>query len=189
MTTSEYKFGYLTPTHEDLPFKYSDTWALQKTSGAERLIIAPSSGHVALLSELSNTIREPYGILYVLLVPRSAKVPGRYQSAAPLSRDELGAFLHRFRDFLERDARHNIWVAESGGPSLLVYDRHNVIYAYGPLEDYKRTLLLKGFKQVSEIVFPAPHSHHYNAEHDPDETALLDYLLWKFFPLKEADED
>jgi hypothetical protein len=183
------KFGYLTSEGIDTPFVYSDTWAVEKTSGPERIKIGPSSGHVALLAELSKILREPMWLLYVLDVPRDESRPGRYQSQAPLARIELKTFLDRFREYFEFDGRHDIWIKEVSGPSLLVYDRHNVIYAYGSLEEFKQLLITKGLKQVPQVSFPAPHSHHYNAEYDLEQTAVLDYLPWKFSPLSEADDD
>jgi hypothetical protein len=44
------------------------------------------------------------------------------------------------------------------------------------------------FEEVPKIGFPAPHTHHYNAELDSDQNALLDYWSWKVFPLTEQDE-
>lgn len=189
MKSDLYKFGFLTPANEDLPFKYSNTWAIEKTTpGTERLVIAPSSDHVRLISELTRLMRPPFWVLYVLLVPRTDRNrPGRYQSPRPLSVNQLADFLSRFREYFEHDARHHIWISEASGSSLLVYDNHNVIYAYGPLEGYLQQLRLKGFEEASEVVFPKPHSHHYNPEYDKDETDIINYLPWTLSPLKEPD--
>ncbi|MHB8485013.1 MAG: hypothetical protein ACYDCM_04660 [Candidatus Acidiferrales bacterium] len=189
MDSSSYKFGYLTPANEDLPFRYSNTWAVEKTTaGTERLVIASASDHVALISELSQLMRPPFWVLYVLLVPRTgSNHPGRYQSPNPLTAVQLAIFLNRFREYFEQDARHHIWISEAHGSSLLVYDNHNVIYAYGLLENYEKALRLKGFEEAPEVVFPKPHSHHYNPECDKDETDIVNYLPWTLSPLKEAD--
>jgi len=187
---SVYKFGHLTSTGEDEPFTYPNTWAFEKTSvGSERLKIAPKTGHVTLIRELCELMNPPFWILYVLLLSRSRiHSPGRYQNPQPLTRKQLAAFLDRFRNYFERDARHDFWVSEADGSSLLVYDRHNVIYAYGPLQQYEQMLRAKGFEQTQEVLFPAPHSHHYNSEYDGEEDALVDYFQWKQSPLQEDDD-
>ncbi len=84
--------------------------------------------------DLLEVSPEPFCILYVLTIPRSEERPGRYESA-PVSREEARQFLSRFREFFENDARHHIWIKSIDGPDLLVYDKHNVIYAYGPLRE------------------------------------------------------
>ena len=62
------------------------------------------------------------------------------------------------------------------------------IYAYGPLEKFKKHLRLRGMAEMPEVRFPQPHTHHYNVEFDNDESALVDYLEWKVFPLQDNDE-
>jgi hypothetical protein len=183
-----YKFGHLNSAREDVPFEYGDTWAVEKTSGPDRLVIAPRSNQVDLIGELTSRMPEPFYVLYVFLVPRTDTPPGRYQSPDPLNRADLAAFLSRFRDYFESDGRHDVWVRSEHDSSLLVYDQHNVIYAYGPLETFEETLRLKGFAKVPDIRFPAPHSHHYNKEFDDDQNALLEYWSWRISPLTEQDE-
>lgn len=186
MSTS-YKFGYLSSGKEDLPFEYGDTWAVEKTTGPERLVIAPRSGHVDVMRALIERMPEPFYILYVFLVPRTHRPAGRYQSPDSVSREELAVFLNRFQKYFEGDGRHDIWILSAMDESLLVYDQHNVIYAYGPLDAFKDVLRRRNFEQVPKIDFPAPHSHHYNAELDSDQNALLDYWSWKVFPLTDQD--
>jgi hypothetical protein len=184
-----YKFGYLTSSKEDLPFQYGDMWAAEATTGPDRLVIAPRSNHVGLMNKLIAEMPEPFEVLYVFLVPRTETAPGRFQSPAPLTRGDLSAFLNRFQSYFECDGRHDVWVHSMHNSALLVYDRHNVIYAYGPLETFEVTLRTEGLVEVPKIAFPAPHTHHYNKEFDEDQNALLSYWPWIISPLTEQDED
>ena len=188
MIVKPYKFGLLSATGDDKLFEYPDVWSVEQTTGPERLVIAPSKGHIQLMAELCKTMPEPYGLLYVLLVSRRGKTDGRYQCPMPLSNIDLMDFLARFREYLECDGRHHLWVTAVDNSFNLVYDNHNVIYAYGPLEKFKKHLRLRGMAEIPEVRFPQPHTHHYNVEFDNDESAVVDYLQWKVFPLQENDE-
>ncbi len=70
----------------------------------------------------------------------------------------------------------------------IIYDNHEIIYAYGDLDKLKNSLIKKGFIEgVFEI--PCPHSHHFNKEFDCLEERLFDYWEWMFFPLiDDVDE-
>ncbi|MEZ5424722.1 MAG: hypothetical protein R2747_00530 [Pyrinomonadaceae bacterium] len=188
MKPQNYKFGKIQKGEEKIvePFFYPDIWNLEKTSGPERLIIAPAAGQIDLIIELSRILPEPFGILYVLVVPRGGNEAGRYQSAQPAGRAVMEGFLMNFRDFFENDARHHIWVASLSGKATLVYDNHNVIYGYGELEKFKEILTAKGLTQ-SEVRFPEPHVHNYNPKFDEEESRILSCAPWKKFPLAESD--
>ena len=183
-----YKFGYFSGPDVDLPFKYSDVWSLEKTSGQDRLVIAASESQIDLMVELCNLMPEPYFVLYVLVVPRSDKAPGRYQSPNPLSIAALSAFVSRFREYFECDGRHALWIGAPDHSFLLVYDRHNVIYAYGPLDVFEKVLRVRGMTEVTNVVLPSPHAHQYNSEFDADEASVLAYMPWLFSPLREDDD-
>lgn len=190
MRPQDFKFG--TGQNEQDPttverFFYPNIWNLQKTSGPERLIIAPASGHIELITELTRILPEPFGILYVLVVPRGGNDEGRYQNAQPASRSEMETFLSSFSDFFENDARHHIWLASMPNQVTLVYDRHNVIYAYGELERFKQILLAKGLTQ-RQVSFPVPHAHYYHPRFDAEESRVLSYMEWQKFPLAEIDD-
>jgi len=72
---------------------------------------------------------------------------------------------------------------------MLVYDRHNVIYAYGPVERFIATLELEGLTESKEVRFPNPHAHNYHAEFDSHETAILKNEQWTLSPLRPGDEN
>ena len=179
-----YKFGALGPDGTDVEFRYDNRF--EHTSGPDRLVIAPAKDHVALLGELAGLVPGPYYLLYVLVVGRTGRAEGRYQSSE-LTLDELRHFLSEHAVFLEHDGRHALWISEPSGRLLLVYDRHQVIYAYGPVHDIRRLLVSRGFHEES-VSFPSPHSHKYSAEGDGEEDRLFGSMQWRFFPLQDGDD-
>jgi hypothetical protein len=171
----------------ELPYQHRNIWAREKTAGPDRLVIAPSSGQVDLLLKLAAVMPEPYFLLYVLHTPRTEVAPGRYQSPEPVSRDQLSSFLRQFRDFLEGDARHDLWIGSSEKSSLLVYDRHQILFAYGPLDSFKSVLIENGLQEANEVRLPDPHVHRYNQEFDLQATDLMKFWSWTQFPLQDSD--
>jgi hypothetical protein len=155
--------------------------------GVERLVIAPGRGPVALLRELLALLPEPVWVLYVLITPRSEAPPGRYQSATAHTREEAAALLDRFENYFELDGRHNLWLAAPPAGQL-VMDRHEVIYAYGPIAEMAALLKEKHFAEVEAIRVPVPHSHHFHEEMDEDERAVLEHWEWAHSELQETDD-
>lgn len=99
----------------------------------------------------------------------------------------MESFLLEFKDFFESDGRHHVWVMSLPGSSTLVYDHHNVIYAYGPLDEFTEILKSNGFHQ-NGISFPAPHSHNYNPENDDAEERVVQHWAWIQSPLWPDDD-
>jgi hypothetical protein len=182
------KISAIAPDGTETPYRYANTYDLQRTTGPLRLIIAPAANHTRLLLDLASCWRGPYGILYVLLTSRTDRRPGRYQSPDTLSRSELAAFLAEHRTFLEADGRHARWIASREGEGTLVYDRHNVVYAYGALEGYETILSQKGFVRAPVRV-PVPHAHHFHEENDAAEERMVELWAWRYSPLREGDDD
>jgi hypothetical protein len=168
-------------------FEYPNIWAREKTSGPHRLSIAPRSDYAQLLGKLSGCMEPPFLLLYVLAIPRGGGEPGRYQSNYSFSPTQLQQFLSEYSEFLEKDARHNLWIRSDDG--MLVYDRHNVIYAYGPLEQFVAVLDLAGLTESNEVRFPSPHAHHYHPDFDSDERRILHDEEWTISPLRPGDEN
>lgn len=181
-----YKFGWV--PNEERRYEYPDIFAVEKTSGPERLVIAPSANHVSILARLLHVMPEPFGVLYVLIVPRGGSEAGRYQAANPVSRDQAEEFLKRFEKYFENDGRHEIWVASMSSSGQLVYDRHNVIYAYGPMLEFENVVADRGLAKVEFVRFPSPHTHNYHAAFDQDEQDVLHHWRWIRSPLRESDE-
>jgi len=169
-------------------YVYPNVWAVEKTTGPERLVIAPSLDQVGLMIELSRILPEPFGILYVLLVSRCGNEPSRYQSPYPCARDEMESFVGHFQEYFESDGRHHIWITSLPESATLVYDNHNVLYAYGPLERYQKILSRSGLNEGS-VRFPVPHTHNYNAEFDDHEKKVLAHWDWRRYPLVAGDDE
>ena len=99
----------------------------------------------------------------------------------------MESFLLEFREYFETDGRHHVWVMSVPESSTLVYDQHNVIYAYGPLQEFTEILNESGL-QRGTVRFPSPHSHNYNPENDDAEERLLQRWEWLESPLLPDDD-
>lgn len=188
MTAKDWKLGAVR-AGEDAAWHYEPGYARQVVGGVERLVIAGGAEPVALLRELLQLLPTELWVLYVLVIPRgngSEDAAGRYQSAQKHSREEVLALLERYQDFLNEDGRHNLWLAAPPGGQL-VYDRHDVIYAYGPLASIVELLKQKGYAEMDAVRVPVPHSHHYHERFDPEEAALLSHWEWLKGELQETD--
>src|SRR5262245_23861480 len=184
MTAPErtFRFGALSPDGTGSPHRYGDVWELERTTGPPRLVVAPSGSHLDCMIDLSRELREPFGILFVLVVSRCGNAPGRYQSPEPTSREETETFLRQHADFFQSDGRSHLWLMSLPDGATIVYDNHDVLYAYGPLDAYVRVLERRGLRR-GQVCFPVPHTHCYNPHHDAGEQAVLATWAWKHFPL------
>jgi hypothetical protein len=68
-----------------------------------------------------------------------------------------------------------------------VFDRHNIIYAYGDLEAFERVADAHGMTR-KQFSIPVPHWHAYHAEYDAIEHRLLKRWEWIYSPLRPQDE-
>jgi hypothetical protein len=186
MTSQKWKLGTLREG-EDVAWNYSPSYARQVVGGVERLVIAPGTAPVELLRELLPLLPEPIWVLYVLITPRCDAPAGRYQSATPHTRAEVLALLDRFGEFFAADGRHNLWLAAPPAGQL-VFDRHEVIYAYGPIAEFVARMKEKDFAEVEMIRVPVPHSHHFHEVLDADEKAVLAHWEWIPSELQETDD-
>lgn len=139
-----------------------------------------------MLLKLIECLTPPFFVLYVLHTPRGEGDPGRYQSPQ-LELGDLRAFISRFASFFAGDARFDLWVHSPSAKGTIVWDRHNLIYGYGPVGCFGRALGSIGFSEGKPSV-PGPHMHHYRKELDPDGTAILSAFLWQHSPLRPEDE-
>ena len=174
---------------EHVPHDYGNVYFQQPCGPSTRLVIGPSKGHIQLLTDLAAELQgHPWFVLYVLLVPRQGKrQSGRYQSEPFETHAELSTFLSSFRSYFEGDGRHHVWVGSAANDGLLVYDQHNVIFAYGPLDRFESVLESRGFRQ-RDFWFPTPHSHSYAPENDAEEERLMTLVEWQYSPLQPGDE-
>lgn len=171
------------------PHAHSHAFRLEPEGpGPARLVAAPDRDQVGLLIDLARTLPEPFHVVYVLLSMRTLRPPGRYQASRPLPRRELEALLGRFRAFLEQDGRHHLWIGSAAEPSTLVYDHHQLLYLYGPLDAYQGVLRAAGMGE-GPVVLPAAHRHESHDALDGEEQALLGALDWTWNPLEPEDEE
>lgn len=116
---------------------------------------------------------------------RSATSGGRYESPE-LTADAVQEFLHQFGRFLCEDSRHDLWVRSHDDDATIVLDRHNLIYAYGPLDVFEAALQPLGARQGEPAVL-GPHVHHYHPEWEDAERRVLRCLEWQIKPLRPSD--
>jgi hypothetical protein len=182
------KFVIFNESQEWVPHDYGNVLFRQPMSSGERLIIGPSSEHVEVMLSLAQTwCTQQFYVLYVLLVSHSDAELGRYQSPLIESFEDLQVFFYTYKSFLESDGRHHIWIGSPSNNGLLIYDHHNVIFAYGDLSRYEQVLSSRSFTR-DEFWFPCPHSHSYPATNVQHEEELLRHFPWQRSPLQEGDE-
>jgi len=160
-----FKFGIL---EHDNPteFVYPNEYALQQTSGPIRIIISSATNQMKLASDLIIRSDSYFGILYILAVPRGKHKAARYQLADRLSKNDAVKFLEKYNEYFVNDGRHQIWIADTENNDFIVYDQHNVLYAYGNISEYEKILGIKRYQNTTKIEFPVPHVHCYNPEYD-----------------------
>jgi hypothetical protein len=177
--TRPYRLGAFIDGVGWVEHKYGRVWAREEN----RLVAAPDEDQIDLILKLTADLREPFRVLYVLLVPRDdSQDEGRFELTEPLTRDELAAFVRRYRELFENDGRHHLWIASPFEEATVVYDQHNVLYLYGPLARFERVLEDAGLSE-GEVIFPSPHSHHYHEELDGLVDDMLERYEWHWFPL------
>jgi hypothetical protein len=155
-------------------------------SGKDRLVTGSPGRDSDVFNRLVDCLTPPYLILYLLHTSRGEGEEGRYQSRE-FTRAELQWFLNRFSSFLAGDARHDIWVHSPSDGGTLIWDRHNLIHGYGPVDRFSSALLALRFSQGT-IEVPAPHQHHYRPEFDADAARVLSEYQWTRTALHPEDE-
>ena len=135
---------------------------------------------------LTRCLEEPLFLLYVLHTCRGEAELGRYQSPE-LSFREVEGFVWEFKPFLSADGRFDLWAYSPGQGATVVWDRHNLLHAYGPLECFSAELGSMGFSP-GEPEVPAPHTHHYRPQLDTLAKQLIERFSWLHSPLRPEDE-
>lgn len=171
---------------DEVRIEYGNTFGRTSVGGQNRLNIGVDQAQDAFVLELAAGLAGPFQLLYVLHTTRTGSALGRYESPS-LSASQVDEFLHRFGPFLSQDARHDFWLRSHDDDATIVLDRHNVIYAYGPLAAFEAVLLSIGVRSGGLPRTPDPHVHHYHAWWDESERAVLTALPWIWKPLRESD--
>lgn len=172
---------------EDTEFQYDDIYQVQKFPTWSRVAIGANNQQIPLILEIAKSWQGPFGVLYVLVTPRLGHQPGRYQNPEPCDFDAIELFAYTFQEYFERDGRHHLWLMDLPSNSQLVYDNHDIIYAYGDVERYTQFLDKKGFSR-KDVRIACPHSHYFNQELDSYEDEIMKYWDWKYFPLQKQDD-
>ena len=171
-----------------VPYDYGNRWCREDYDSWSRITVGPSDNHIEVLLRLSEVIPPPYWILWVLIIPASDHKPGRYESSMPVDIHELSRLLRKYRLFFEGDGRHHLWILGTEQRERIIYDNHNLLYAYGPLDDFARVLTKLDFSK-SLVSIPTPHSHQYDPKNAGVEDMLFSEREWKWSPLIEEHDD
>jgi hypothetical protein len=169
-----------------VPHHYSGTFRIETIREFTRLVVAPAGSAVLLLCALADQLSPPVLVLWVLHTSRVGSELGRYQSP-PLPLSAAKQLLEAYAEFLENDARSDIWLHSRAPESTLVFERHGLIYAYGALQPFRDVLESAGLREGVEAI-PSPHAHHYHPIYDAAETALASQYEWTFAPPRPEDE-
>ena len=159
----------------------------QNSSEYQRMAINAPEDAILHILNIIKTTTPPYMVLYVLSTPRINK-EGRYEISTPLNFDELKTMLVEYKEFFENDSRHELWLGSLNGGELLVYDNHDVIYAYNFEKSLVEYLIDNSFIK-EKIEIPYPHTHNYYPQLDIYEEKLIKEYKWKRFDLKDEDEN
>lgn len=152
----------------------------------DRIVAGVPGSDPSIFARMVECMEPPYYLLYVLHSPRGEAEAGRYQSDA-LSLSEVKGFLAQFGAFLSGDARFDIWAHSPSDNGTVVWDRHDQLFAYGPIEQFSAALQSLGFTAGSPLV-PVPHEHHYRAELDHFARDIMSSFNWSYSPLRPEDE-
>jgi len=166
--------------------EYGDIFAREEAGGHPRLRIGLNRAQDACVRALASHLTGPFQLLYVLHTTRTGAPLGRYESPV-LPPDDIDAFLDEFGRFLCEDSRHDLWIRSHNDDATIVLDRHNLIYAYGPLEIFEAALRSRRVAHGVPAAIPHPHVHHYHPGWDDAERAVLNRVEWRRRPLQPSD--
>ncbi len=168
MEAEHWKLGSFDPDAGWVPVTLPNTYCREIERGVDRVAIAPASGHMQVLLSLVQPLEGPFRFVYCLLMGSAEWTPGYYSLPTDLSASELDGLLREFEEFFEQDGRHTLWVASPREKATLIYDEHNLIYGYGPLDRWMQ-ILDQSALTPGPVSVPFPHTHH---RHDGLESEL-----------------
>ncbi|MGC5703358.1 hypothetical protein J4P02_24475 [Pseudomonas sp. NFXW11] len=165
---------------------YPPVFQIADFNDGQRVVAGVPGSDPEVLLGLARCLSEPLLVLFVLHTSRENLAVGRYLSPE-LSFAELKDFIEEFQPLLSGDSRFDIWVYSPEDQATVVWDRHNLIYAYGPLDAYARALRALGFSH-GEAQLPVPHMHYYHPQLDELCRQLVGRFQWRHSPLRPEDE-
>jgi hypothetical protein len=180
------KFNSYDKNSKEISHDYGDIFEHEPTKGSSRLKIGVTRNAIDMMIKLADSLTPPFFVLYVLVTTRRGNELGRYQSPLIETKEELDSFFRHFRDYFETDGRHHVWIGTVDNSGTIIYDQHNVIFAYGPTDKWKEELMNNGYREKS-FELPAPHSHEFHSDNDKYEDEIMNYWDWSIFKLEEQD--
>lgn len=160
--------------------------AVYRLTPGQSIVAGLPGGDVEVFIALIDRLDGPFHLLYVLHTPRGEAEHGRYQSSR-IDKADVLRWLRRFADYLRADSRFDLWAHSPDDNATLVWDRHNRLFAYGPLDDFDAALRGRGFVEGDAII-PSPHEHHYRTVCDAEARTLIASQDWSWSPLRPEDE-
>ena len=137
--------------------------------------------------ELVERIPEPLRLLYVLVVSRGREQSGRYEAASGMSFDDT-EILRRSSVTSFSPMGGIISGSTSPGFGTIVYDRHDVLYTYGPLDRFVEVLKANGLKE-GKVRTPRPHTGTgLYPEFDESQSRVLSRFQWIHSRLHPGDD-
>jgi hypothetical protein len=164
---------------------YGNVFVREDVKGTARLRVGLNDGQDLCVRTLASTLEGPFHLLYVLHTTRTGAELGRYESPE-LTGATVEGFFNEFGRFLCEDSRHDLWVRSHVDDATIVLDRHNLIYAYGPVDAFAAALTSLQV-QTGEPRALGAHVHHYHPEWDDAERAVLRRFEWLITPLRPSD--
>jgi hypothetical protein len=165
---------------------FPPVFAQEAVKGGVRIVAGVPGGDPLVFHSLVSALEPPCFLLYVLHTSRGEGKPGRYESP-DLRNEQILAFIERFGSYMRSDSRFDIWAVSTTDESKIVWDRHNRLFAYGPLDRFASELRAIGFHSGATQI-PSPHSHNYRAQFDAHAAALLAAFNWSYSTLRPEDE-
>jgi hypothetical protein len=164
--------------------KYEKKYAIINNPAGNKLIVTPEKEQIKEMLKLFGQNKDnKYSIIYFLLSS------GKYQSANPLTSNELEIFCKKYTDYLESDGRHNFGIMDINTNDTVIYDHHNILYVYGNLEDKIEILEKNGYKKVEKITIPKAHCHLFNSENDEIQNEIIKNNEWNITLIKDQDKE
>lgn len=167
------------------PFARTSTYAVESAGATKRVVLRPTDSCVSIVNALVHTLPNEVYLLIVLIASRRGRNSGRYQSPL-MSLADAKDFLLEFGEFFDRDARSHLWIATPDGRSTIVWDNHQLVYAYGDVVRFEKMARGHGFLPGS-VDLECPHRHNYHHLFDNNEEEVLDRFEWLCLPLQEGD--
>ncbi len=157
------------------------TYEFARTPSSERLVVGIPEQGTDLVRLLAKRMGGPFRILYVLMVGRIGSPEGRYELLGELDEATLDVWLDWFKEALDHDGRHTLWV-KCVGDGLIVYDRHELLFIYGDVTAVRSELADLGYTE-GEVRTDFEHQHSYWPDYDALERYIASSVDFRYYPL------